>query len=177
MLALIAAFSKNRVIGKNGKIPWNIPEEQKRFRELTTGNIVIMGRKTYEEIGHPLPNRYTIVVSTTAKYNKENCSTATSLDDALKLAADMGCQLPFPTETTLTPTLTKMPTSPDCFVAGGERLYLDAISIVQKMYLTEIDMYVKGDRYFPKFDESLFTKRIEGVNKDIPYTYLTYTRR
>ncbi len=70
MIGLIVARSKNNVIGKNGNIPWKIKGEQKQFRELTTGNVVIMGRKSYEEIGHPLPNRMNIVVSTTTEYRK-----------------------------------------------------------------------------------------------------------
>ena len=71
MIALIVARSKNNVIGRNGKIPWSIPGEQKQFRELTTGNIVVMGRKTFEEIGHPLPNRKNIVISRNAQYSYE----------------------------------------------------------------------------------------------------------
>jgi len=70
MIGLIVARSKNNVIGKNGNIPWKIKGEQKQFRELTTGNVVIMGRKSYEEIGHPLPNRMNIVVSTTTEYTE-----------------------------------------------------------------------------------------------------------
>ena len=72
MIGLIVARSKNNVIGKNGQIPWRIKGEQKQFKELTTGNTVIMGRKSYEEIGHPLPNRMNIVVSNTANYSGEN---------------------------------------------------------------------------------------------------------
>lgn len=72
MIGLIVARSKNNVIGKNGNIPWKIKGEQKQFRELTTGNVVIMGRKSYEEIGHPLPNRMNIVVSTTTEYQGDN---------------------------------------------------------------------------------------------------------
>ena len=71
MIGLIVAYTKNRVIGSEGRIPWRIKGEQRRFKELTTGNVVIMGRKSYEEIGHPLPNRYTVVVSSTADYHPE----------------------------------------------------------------------------------------------------------
>ena len=76
MTGLIVARSINNVIGKNGRIPWKIEGEQKQFKELTTGNIVIMGRKSYEEIGHPLPNRKTIVVSKTKEFKGENLETA-----------------------------------------------------------------------------------------------------
>ena len=87
MISLIVAYAKNRVIGYQGKIPWDIKGEQKRFRELTTGNIVIMGRKSYEEIGKPLPNRYTIVVSGTKRFEADNCTTACSLAEAISLEA------------------------------------------------------------------------------------------
>lgn len=82
MIALIAAFAKNQVIGYKGHIPWKISGEQRRFKELTTGNVVIMGRRSYEEIGKPLPNRTTIVVSNTAHFDGKNCFTAKSLMDA-----------------------------------------------------------------------------------------------
>ena len=88
MIALIVARSKNNVVGKNGRIPWQIPGEQKQFKELTTGNIVIMGRKSYEEIGHSLPGRKTIVISRTKKFEGPALATATSVKDALDLAAN-----------------------------------------------------------------------------------------
>ena len=88
MIALIVAYTKNRVIGDKGRIPWRIKGEQRRFRELTTGNVVIMGRKSYEEIGHPLPNRFTVVVSGTASYEAENCTTAKSLGEAIQKAEE-----------------------------------------------------------------------------------------
>ncbi|MDF2486067.1 MAG: dihydrofolate reductase region, partial [Herbinix sp.] len=83
MLALIAALSKNYVIGNQGVIPWKIKGEQKRFKELTTGNTVIMGKRSFEEIGKPLPNRKTIVISNTTSYEYENCITLGSLAEAI----------------------------------------------------------------------------------------------
>ena len=88
MLGLIVARSKNNVIGKNGSIPWKIKGEQKQFRELTTGNIVVMGRKSYEEIGHPLPHRQKIIVSTTMQYTGDNLVTVGSLQEAIAIAGD-----------------------------------------------------------------------------------------
>ena len=79
MVGLIVARSKNNVIGKNGQIPWRIKGEQKQFKELTTGNAIVMGRKSYEEIGHPLPNRLNIIVSRTKKFEGENLITASSV--------------------------------------------------------------------------------------------------
>ena len=155
MIGIIAAYAKNNVIGKDGKIPWKIKGEQKRFKKLTTGNVVIMGRKSYEEIGHPLPNRITIVVSRTKNYDQENCLTAKSLRDALKIAGNR-----------------------DVYISGGARLYEEAISIVDKIFITEIDKDIEGDTFFPTFDESQFVKEInEHFDGEIPYTYVTFTRK
>ena len=155
MICIIAARSKNGVIGNKGRIPWKIPGEQKRFRQLTTGNAVIMGRRTYEEIGRPLPNRLNIVVSATKKYEGENLMTAPDLSTAIKLAGEK-----------------------DIFISGGSRLYSDAIEMADIIYLTEIDVVFEGDVFFPDFDTTLFEiTETEHHSGDIPYTYITYTRR
>ncbi len=159
MLALIVAYTRNRVIGNKGKIPWKIKGEQKRFRELTTGNVVIMGRKSYEEIGRPLPNRFTVVVSTTAGFEAENCTTASSLQEAVEKAE-------------------KLQPGKNIYISGGAGLYGEAVGLVEKMYITEVEAEIDGDTFFPEFDESLFTKTIdEKVDGEIPYTYVTYTRK
>lgn len=129
MIGLIVARSKNNVIGKNGNIPWKIKGEQKQFRELTTGNVVIMGRKSYEEIGHPLPNRMNIVVSTTTEYQGDNLVSVKSLEDALLLAKGR-----------------------DVYISGGYGLFKEALQIVDKMYITEVDLNIEdGDTFFPEF--------------------------
>lgn len=155
MISLIAAFSKNRVIGNKGRIPWKIEGEQKRFKDLTTGNVVIMGRRTYEEIGKPLPGRTTIVLSRTRNFDAENCMTAKSLPEAIKLAGDR-----------------------DVFISGGAKIYEEALPLVEKMYITEIDCCVDGDTFFPDFNNGQFIKEINRVcTGDIAYTYVTYTRK
>lgn len=156
MIGLIVARSKNNVIGKNGQIPWKIKGEQKQFRELTTGNVVIMGRKSYEEIGHPLPNRMNIVVSGSANYTGENLLTVKSLKEAIEAAGDA-----------------------DVYVSGGYGLFKEAIPIVDKMYITEIDMEIEdGDVFFPEFEKSDFDITIgETGGEDIKYTRTIYTRK
>ncbi len=155
MIALIVAFAKNQVIGNKGCIPWKIKGEQKRFKELTTGNVVIMGRRSYEEIGRPLPNRTTIVISGTKNFDDDNCMTAKSVSEAIKLAGDR-----------------------DIYISGGARVYEEALTFVEKMFITEIDLEVEGDTYFPSFDKEQFVKEIdERFDGEIPYTYVTYTRK
>jgi len=155
MIALIVAFSKNRVIGNKGIIPWKIKGEQKRFKELTTGNVVVMGRRSYEEIGKPLPNRTTIVISNTKTYSDVNCMTATSLNEALKMAEGR-----------------------NVYIAGGAQLYKESIYLVDKMYITLIDEIVEGDTVFPQFNEEDYDIQVdERFEGEKPYTYMTYSRR
>lgn len=155
MIAIIVAMAKNRVIGNQGKIPWRIKGEQKLFRELTTGNVVIMGRRTYEEIGHPLPNRQTYLVSSTLKVEEENCRTVSSLQEAIRLAKDQ-----------------------KIYIAGGGKLYQEAIGLADRLYLTLIDREIEGDTYFPEFDrdcyELLWEEHHEG---EIPYTYVALEKK
>ena len=155
MIAIIVARSKNNVIGKNGKIPWKIEGEQTQFKELTTGNVVVMGRKTYEEIGHPLPNRKTIVVSTTRNYEGEGLTTVCSLKEALELSKDQ-----------------------TVFIAGGYGLYKEALPYADIMYITEVDTIIEdGDVFFPEFNENEFSVSLgERCGKEIKYTRKVYKR-
>ena len=152
MIAIIAAYIKNRVIGKDGKIPWNIEGEQRRFKELTLGNTVIMGRRTYEEIGRPLPDRKNIVISGTKTF--AGCINVRSFEEALAVAGN-----------------------DNVYISGGSDIYRQSLSIVEKMYITEIEAEIEGDTFFPKFDESKFTKTIDMyIDGAVPYRYVTYTR-
>ena len=153
MISLIVAMSNNRVIGNNGKIPWNIKGEQKRFKELTTDNVVIMGRRTYESIGHPLPNRINVVIS--SKSNYPRVFNYRNLEDAINAFSDK-----------------------DIYIAGGSRLYEESISYIDKMYITKIDKNYEGDTYFPEFNNDDFTiSSREYVYETIPYCYLTYNKK
>lgn len=114
MISLIVAVAKNNVIGNNGIIPWKIKGEQKRFKELTVGKTIIMGRKSFEEIGKPLPNRKTILISNTQYIKSENCTTVNSLLEAFELAKD----------------------EDEIFVAGGGQIYKESFPYVDKIYIT-----------------------------------------
>ena len=144
MIGLIVARSKNNVIGKNGKIPWKIKGEQKQFKELTTENVVIMGRNSYDEIGRPLPNRETIVISNTKKYIGENLHTASSVKEAIEFAKGK-----------------------DVYIAGGYGVYKEAIPLVDVMYITEININVEqGDVFFPEFDDNNFNISIVETSEN-----------
>ena len=156
MIGLIVARSKNNVIGKSGEIPWKIKGEQKQFRELTTGNVVVMGRKSYEEIGRPLPNRKNIIISTSKNYSGENLVTVGSLQEAIAISA-----------------------GEKVYIAGGYRLFKEALPLVDKMYITEIDITIdNGDVFFPEFEGGEFDITIgETGGDDIKYTRTIYTRK
>lgn len=126
MINLIVAVSKNGIIGKDGKIPFFYPADKQYFKEITTNKVLIMGRKTYEEINHPLKDRFIIVLSKTKNFNDDGIITLTSLDEALKYAKDK-----------------------EVFIAGGRKLYEEALKIATYLYITEIDEIYDGDTYFP----------------------------
>lgn len=155
MIGLIVARSKNNVIGKNGGMPWFIEGELSQFRELTTGNTVIMGRRTYEAIGHPLPNRRNIIISNSKKYSANNLITVGSLQEALSISEG------------------------DVYIGGGYGVYKAALPLVDVMYITEVDLIVTdGDTYFPEFDANVFDITIgETLGDEIKYTRTVYTRK
>ncbi len=155
MISLIVAMAENRVIGHRGKIPWKIPGEQKRFRELTLGNTIIMGRKTLEEIGKPLPERKTILISKTRWLETEECTTVSSLEEALSMVN--------PNE--------------EVFIAGGGQVYREALPYADRIYLTLIHQQVEGDTYFPFFFEEFQKIEEKGQDGEIPYTYYLYERK
>ena len=131
-IALIAAVARNGVIGADNRLPWRLPEDMRRFRALTLGHSVIMGRRTWESIGSPLPGRQNIVVTRAGRIAAPDIEVARSLDEALARV-----RLPEP-----------------AFVIGGEALYREALPRAHLVYLTEIARDFEGDARFPAFDRS-----------------------
>lgn len=147
MLSIIAAIGDNRELGKNNTLLWHIPQDMKRFKALTTGHTVIMGRKTYESIGIPLPNRTNIIITNDKKFTAPGCIIAHSLDEAIQKSKD--------TET---------------FIIGGASIYSQAIDRADKLYLTKVKGTFDADTYFP--DYSRFSTVVSNVQKqDDRYTY------
>lgn len=156
MVGIIAARSINNVIGKGGKILWKIKGEQAQFKELTTGNVVVMGRRSFEEIGKPLPNRKTIVVLNNKVFEGENFLTVSSVKEAIDMAGDE-----------------------NVFIAGGYGLYKEAMPYVDVMYITEVKTYIEnGDVFFPDFNKEDFDVEIgKSAGDDIEFTRVIYRRR
>jgi dihydrofolate reductase len=152
-LNIIAARSLNNVIGNDLDIPWHAKGEQKLFKEITRDSVLIMGRKTYESIGRPLPGRFTIIVTRNAGYSQANCEIAANLEDAIKLA--------------------KAQDKP-VFIAGGGQIYEQALPLASAVHLTTVQCEVEGNIHFPNFPTDQFTlieeKRFQS-NIDYVYQY------
>lgn len=157
MISLIAAMSRNRVIGMNGQLPWYLPEDLRRFRALTVGKPVIMGRKTFESLGKALPDRFNVVVTRQPDYVPPTGVTVrSSLEDALKLCAG----------------------APEIMVIGGGEIYAQALPVADRIYLTVIDEDIEGDARFPEIGEGW--QEIEcltGESDGLRYQFLTLGRR
>lgn len=149
-VSIIAAIGKNRELGKNNKLLWNIPEDLKRFRSITAEHTVIMGRKTFESIGHALPNRTNIIVTRDKNYKAEGCIVCGSLEEAIDLAKKTGEE--------------------EVFVIGGGEIYRQSISLADKLYLTLVDGTFDADTFFPDYSE--FKKIVfSEKHKDEKYSY------
>jgi dihydrofolate reductase len=137
-ISIIVAIDERGAIGLRGGLPWRLPADMKRFRELTWGHHILMGRKTFESIGKPLPGRETIVITRDQNFKAEGCLTARSLDEALSLARERGER--------------------EAFICGGAQIYEQAIGIADRVYLTEVHAAVEADTFFPHFDRSEWTE-------------------
>jgi len=156
-ISIIAAVAANRVIGRQGKIPWKILAEQELFKKITFGHAVIMGRRTYESIGRPLPGRLNIIVTRNRNYLAAGCSVVHDLPGALN-SCPQG--------------------EDEAFICGGGQLYHEALPLADRIYLTVIQKEIPGDTYFPAIPSNEFrlkeSKTIQGVE---PYSFQIYERR
>ncbi len=158
-LTLIAAMSENRVIGRDNDLIWNMPTDMKRFMRLTTGHHVIMGRKTFESMLKPLPNRINIVVTRQRDYQAKGCLVVHNLEAAIQKAEG----------------------DPQPFVIGGAQLYKLALPYAQTIELTLIHHRFEGDTFFPEFDQSKWLLEKEenhpaDSKNPYPFTFKTYIK-
>lgn len=155
IISLIAAVAANHVIGNKNQLPWHLPADLKHFKQITTGNTIVMGRKTFDSIGKPLPNRRNIVISKTITQiaGYEVCP---SLEDAINLCRNEA----------------------EIFVIGGTEIFNQAFPLANRIYLTRIDQDFEGDAFFPKIDEKIWKQtEQEYFNPDEknPYYYAFFT--
>jgi len=157
-LSLIVAFAKNNVIGINNALPWHLPEDLKHFRALTTGHHIIMGRKTYESLGRLLPDRTTVIVTRNQKYKLDGALIAHSLQSAVAQCNDDN----------------------EAFIIGGAELYCDGLKLADKLYVTEVDVVVEGDAFFPLLDLNCWQETSREANtssQGLTFSYITYIRK
>lgn len=160
-ISILVAYSQNRVIGNQGKIPWNLSSERNRFKQICNGKKIIMGRKSFDEIGHALAYCTIIIVSKSMK--KEMVPSGCKLEKSFFNAIEY-CQ-------------NNTNDDDEILIAGGEEIYRQALPIATTIYATEIDAFFTGDRFFPPLDDSW--KKIEETqitNDSLPYKYITYRK-
>lgn len=154
MISLLVAMDRNRLIGKDNDLPWKLPNDLKFFKEVSTGHTIIMGRRTYESMNAPLPNRENVVVTNKENLDAEGCKVIHSLEPVFEWDKD----------------------NPDeeYIVIGGSVIFEQVLDRADRMYITWIDESFEGDTYFPEFDESKWklTKKEKGKKDDKnPYDY------
>lgn len=160
ILSHIVAVSENLAIGVKNDLPWNIPEDLKFFKDKTINSILLMGRKTYESIGRPLPKRTTIVISRTSKPEDYPAGVllARSIESAIEIARP----------------LSEEENKNEVFIVGGGEIYKQSMSITDKIYLTKIHTKVDGDAYYPAVSEKDFKVMSEKPSGDDKYSYTFY---
>jgi dihydrofolate reductase len=129
-ISLIAALDRNNLIGADQEMPWHLPADLKRFKAITMGKPIVMGRKTYETLGRPLPGRHNIILTHNREYQAEGCTVVHSIDEALEVTSD----------------------ATEVMIIGGGAIYRQFLPLASRLYLTLIDATFEGDTYFPAID-------------------------
>ncbi|MGB9130469.1 MAG: dihydrofolate reductase [Thiobacillus sp.] len=158
-ISVIAALAKNRVIGIENRLPWRLPEDLAHFKALTLNHPILMGRKTFESLGRPLPGRTNIVITRNPDYKPEGCLVAASISAAIALCTD----------------------ADEIFFIGGADLYAQAIPLADRLYLTEVDVEAAGDAWFPDYDRSAFREvsrepHTGGKGDALGFDFVVYER-
>jgi dihydrofolate reductase len=159
MVSLVVAMSENRVIGRNGGLPWRLPDDLKHFKQITVDHTVIMGRKTFDEVKHPLDNRRNVVISRNREFHPHGVTVVPTLAEALALGA----------------------TESEVFVIGGGEVFKLALPRADRLYLTVVHAQIEGDTYFPEFDAAAWVLEDEerheaDARHAYPFTFRNYQR-
>lgn len=156
MISLIVAYARNQVIGKDGDMPWHLPADLKNVKELTTGKTIVMGRKTFESIGKPLPNRKNVVLTRSQDFHPEGVDVVHTKEEVLGMG--------------------------DVIIFGGAEIYRQFLDVVDRLYITEIDLETEGDTFFPAWDRDAYilVDKREGImdEKNVhPHAFYVYERK
>ncbi|RFB16869.1 dihydrofolate reductase [Bacillus sp. HNG] len=160
MISLLLAMDKNQLIGKDNDLPWRLPADLAYFKRVTMGHPIIMGRKTYDSIGRPLPGRENIIVTRDTSYKAEGCKVIHSIDEIVKMSEE---------------------TEQELFVIGGAEIFKEILPYSDRLYITVIDEEFEGDTYFPAFDKAEWQviskeKGIKDEKNPYEYTFLVYEK-
>ena len=160
MITLIAAAAENNALGKDNDLLWHLPEDFKRFKQITSGHYIIMGRKTFESFPKPLPNRTHIIITRQEEYLVEGCLVVHSLEDALEIA----------------------PQNEEIFIIGGAQIYKQALPFADKIDLTRVHIELDADAFFPEFNTSEWNlvfseKHFKDEKHQFDYTFETYIKK
>lgn len=164
-ISILVAMASNRVIGQKNALPWHLPEDLKHFKALTMGHGIIMGRKTYESIGRPLPGRLNVLITRQKNYHVDGAIVAHSIDEALQVCKN------------------EKAISGESFIIGGAELYQQTMTLCHRMYITEIRQRFDGDTFFPKFDpdewvETACEKQSSNNNgNELAYQFVVLDRK
>lgn len=153
MISLLVAMDKNRLIGKDNQLPWHLPADLAYFKKVTMGHPIIMGRKTFESIGRPLPGRTNIILTRNKNYEMEGCEVIHSIDDVQKMDEQMNEEI---------------------FVIGGAEIFKEVLPFADRLYITKIEEVFEGDTFFPEinYDQWKEISVEQGVTDEKnPYTY------
>jgi len=159
-VSIIAALSANNVIGRNNRLPWHVSADLKRFKSLTLGHHLLIGRRTFESLDRPLPGRTIVVITRDPNFAADGVLTAPSVERAIDVAR----------------------LDPELFIGGGAQIFEQTIHRAERMYLTRIHAEIEGDAFFPEFDDVtewnlVDVEHHEADDKnDYPYSFLTYAR-
>ncbi len=155
IISLIGAMAENRVIGNKGAIPWHIPSDQKRFREITMGHAIILGRVTFESIGHPLPGRRNIVLTRQRHYQAGSTEVVHSLDEVFTICRGEN----------------------EIFICGGGTVFDETIALADRIYLSVVHRSYEGDKFFPPVPEHLREVKREEIQDTPPYSFIRFERK
>jgi dihydrofolate reductase len=163
-ISILVAMAKNRVIGRNNALPWQLPPDLKRFKELTMGHHIVMGRKTYESIGRPLPGRTSVIITRQPDYQVPGAIVVASIDQALKVCS-AGKEV-----------------DQEIFVIGGAQIYRQSLGLCQRIYITEIQQEFDGDTLFPELNQQVWreiSREKHRLNDDdgLEYHFVVLDRR
>jgi dihydrofolate reductase len=161
-ISIIAALADNNVIGRNNALPWHLPADLKRLKQTTMGHHVIMGRKTFDSVGKPLPGRVNVVVTHNVDFTPDGVAIARSVEEAISKAEAAG--------------------DDEIFILGGAEIFRQSIHRANRMYLTRVHTEPEGDTFFPEFDDVNEWKLVDAEHFEAdeknryPYSFLTYER-